>query len=447
MGPARWALLAALGAVAGVGACSSGVGLCSEDPAFCDNWGVPGGGAGKGGAGGTAGRAGAGGKKQWSAAAGGSTSAGGPGEGLAWTKSASFEGCDFTVGVPAPKFQLYDWVPCEGHPGCEEAVWKIPEPPGGRIILAELVDDHQGLRVALEFTTMVDWTWYWAGTEGELSHALTSAPCLFAFSATYGDGYVAVANYLNNTGRAVGVRGTVGQTDVSVWTPPPGGMFEMALGAKRFVYRSAFVGARSLDAATGGDYHELTSKKEGVLDVYFFQRILPERFLLEGTVASDSVPSGAIPTILVSDGLGAAVPWLSPAERGEDSSVRFAGSHVGWLRGYGQQKLNVYDKVETWTADLDADGNPVNPRMVEVATVPYNATRGSAAGRGRYVHVPLPAASAARVCELATSSCYDLPLPPEFGKVYGVVGITDTHLWIETATGRRMFRFKLRDVP
>ncbi|MCC6646958.1 MAG: hypothetical protein IT374_15465, partial [Polyangiaceae bacterium] len=123
MGPARWALLAALGAVAGVGACSSGVGLCSEDPAFCDNWGVPGGGAGRGGAGGTAGRAGAGGKKQWSAAAGGSTSAGGPGEGLAWTKSASFEGCDFTVGVPAPKFQLYDWVPCEGHPGCEEAVW------------------------------------------------------------------------------------------------------------------------------------------------------------------------------------------------------------------------------------------------------------------------------------------------------------------------------------
>ncbi|MCC6645642.1 MAG: hypothetical protein IT374_08735, partial [Polyangiaceae bacterium] len=50
---------------------------------------------------------------------------------------------------------------------------------------------------------------------------------------------------------------------------------------------------------------------------------------------------------------------------------------------YGQQKLNVYDKVETWTADLDADGNPVNPRMVEVATVPYNATREVAAGRGR----------------------------------------------------------------
>ncbi len=42
---------------------------------------------------------------------------------------------------------------------------------------------------------------------------------------------------------------------------------------------------------------------------------------------------------------------------------------------------------------------------------------------------------------------YDLPLPPELGKLYGVVGITDTHLWIETTTGRRMFRFKLRDVP
>ncbi|MCC6647674.1 MAG: hypothetical protein IT374_19155 [Polyangiaceae bacterium] len=215
----------------------------------------------------------------------------------------------------------------------------------------------------------------------------------------------------------------------------------MVLGAKRLIYRTPFPGARSLDAATGDDYRVLTSKGTGVLDVYVFQRLAPERFLFEAVAPSATTPSGTTPVILVGDGLDTPAPWLAPEDRGEDATVRFAGTHVAWLRGYGQKNLNVYEKVETWTADLDPVGNPVQPRVVEATPgAAQNATRG-ALSHGRFAAIHT--ADRARVCELDTAHCYDLVFPPEFGPFYHLVGLTDTHLWIETSIGKRMFRLRL----
>lgn len=189
----------------------------------------------------------------------------------------------------------------------------------------------------------------------------------------------------------------------------------------------------------------LTSAQGGVADVYGFARSNPELFLFEAMALSPTSPSGGSPTILVGHGIGTPTPWLAAADGGEDATIRYADTHVAWVRGFGQKKLNKYDSVEIWAAEVDANGGPVGPRKIETVTgATLNALSGAAGGQGRFAAVFK--LEAARVCDLATASCRDVPFPLQPGnpKVMfsRVVGLTSTHLWIEL-NQERMFRLKL----
>jgi len=229
-----------------------------------------------------------------------------------------------------------------------------------------------------------------------------------------------------------------------LWTPPSS-VSENILGATRFIFRAAFAGARSIDAATGGDYRVLTSAQGGVADVYGFARLNPELFLFEAMALSPTSPSGGRPTILVGDGLGTPTPWLAAADGGEDATVRYADTHVAWVRGFGQKKLNEYTTAELWAAKLDAQGGPVGVHKIEQVDGGTFNSIPAAASHGRMAYAT-PPFEKARVCDLVSSTCRDIPLPlspsnPKL-KLSRVVGLTSTHLWIEL-NQERMFRLKL----
>lgn len=429
-----WGLVAVLGVVATVGACDSGE--TTEALPGAGSAGV----SGKGGKGGNAGKAGTPSNTGGTGGAGGSGSAGTAGDVLVWTEAATYMGCHISVGLPSPRYQLFSWRPCEGLAECEEAEWTFPAPLGdGWRVIAILTDDENGERLVLNHMSSVESSLYFTAAAGETIQALSTTDGALMFSALHA-GRFAVGVFEGESESTAVVSGDIGSTDLVVWTPPSR-VSELALGAKRFVYRVAFSGVRSLDAETGGDYRVLTSESTGVLDVYHFDKLSPERFLFEAILPLATAPSGTTRTILVGDGVEPPAPWLAPEDQGEDATVRFAGSHVAWLRGYGQQKLNWYERVETWAAELDAAGNPVNPRVIETAPGFNNATPAAAAGHGRFAVFREP--DRARVCELTSAACRDVPFPSGGGNFYQMVGITDTHLWVSTTSGRRMFRLKL----
>ena len=323
---------------------------------------------------------------------------------------------------------------------CEEAEWALPAQPGMRV-LASLTDDDHGERVVLNVMSSVGSSEYRTTATGELVHAISVSGGVLEFQAVHADRFTTglfVAAPATGVLSAV-LTGVIGGSDLTVWMPPPGEVHNVALGARRLVYRVPFSGARSLDATTGGDYRVLTSESTGVLDVYLFDKLSPERFLFEAILPLATAPSGTTRTILVGDGIEPPVPWLAPEDQGDDATVRFAGTHVAWLRGYGQKQLNIYETVETWAADLDLAGDPVAPRKIEDFPGINNATS-AVASRGRIAAVA--AIDRVRLCDLASSECRDMLLPPNGGELSRLVGLTATHLWIETSGQKRMFRLK-----
>ncbi len=443
MRTAAWVALAGAVSVGAVGACGSS----GESSPTGGGAGGVAGVAAKAGGSGQAGKAGAA-SGAAGAIAGGAGGTAGAGA-LVWTKSAQFLSCEMSVGLPSPSFQLFAWTACVGQSDCEEAQFLSLAASGAEWwFLASLTHDVAAGQT-LTLQDGVGGPKYWTDANGAVRSALMGTACAFQFSDSQGDHFAAGVVELPSDQNAA-VAGTIGAVGLQVWHPP-GSVHDVALGSKRFLFRSAFAGARSLDATTGEDFRVLTSESGGVFDVYEFQKVNPEKFLFEAMAVSPSSPTGASPTILVGDGLSAPTPWLSAADAGEDATIRFAGTHAGWVRGFGQKAVNNYDSVEIWSSEVDTEGNPVSPkRLTAVPGARANAAFG-AGGEGMYAVILRR--NWVHVCDLAASNCRELsgPLPPDDPNVRtnGIVGVTRTHLWItvqDTRAGRdvtRMFRLKL----
>ena len=352
-----------------------------------------------------------------------------------WMTGVSFKGCDFDVGLPSPSYELFVWKPCDQQADCEEAVWAVPRPAEGREVLADI--NHEPSRERLWVQLQVGTAQFYTDLEGRaLSAVRPTPPCVLLFPSTDGDHFV--AGVTDGEAEAV-ISGTIGEPGLALWTPLSS-VGENVLGAKRFVFRPT----QSIDAATGGDYRVLTSKADAVGDVYAFEKLTPELFLFEAVMAPPKSPTGTSRTILVSDGLATPTPWLAETDGGEDATIKNAGSHVAWVRGFGLKKLNVYDSVEIWAAGLDASGSPVDPKKIESVEGGTANAVSAVGGHGRMAAVFN--VDRARVCDLAASACHDVPfpIPPNDPKVYfsRLVGLTSTHLWI-VLSNERMLRLKL----
>ncbi len=303
-------------------------------------------------------------------------------------------GCTVQRLVAPEPLALFEWAPCEGSPGCSEAVWRdelIGE--DGEIGRRTSVDDDgDTVRVAVRYDSDVAAQ---AGVivareDGTIELGLrtsTAGPCnLNVPSVGHGRFGVLVTRTASAEGpvREGGLLAPL--RELETLTPfeldplPPGsGPDQVAMGASRWLWRFApdqLVTFSSVDGRAPAVFAERSTSTVALGGPI----ALGDSFLFETIERTDE---GALSgSIAQSDGIAAPTPFLAGSPDAWVGAPMSAHSHLGWQRGLAPTRVGGFERVELWAAPLTEDPSALAP--YRVGELPATGWSSIGAGWGRY---------------------------------------------------------------
>jgi hypothetical protein len=230
----------------------------------------------------------------------------------------------------------------------------------------------------------------------------------------------------------------------------------VAMGTKRFVGEWQTYGLQSYSLEDGTQYRFVEILKPtpsglGVWNIssagdYFLYNLFDHNQF-------------SFPLTMISDGGSPGIQYTTPPPGASDGNIKFADSHVAWLRGFNQKGTNKFEKVELWASEFSPDPSKLKPYKVADVTGGQNTTSNWAlhGGWGRLAYQEYDLGKngnveniRVRIFDLKSLQKRDIPLPVgERGRY--IRGLTRTHAWFMTDeynnAPRQLYRWKIDSIP
>jgi hypothetical protein len=363
-------------------------------------------------------------------------------------------------------FRAFEWKPCEGTnvPGCEKAFfnehflsWKpttavfVGAHDDGekvRVILVTYRYEEQIAAVLEEGGSVVD-----AFFNDDIEFNL-SIPDIWGKNYGIAAGMVKKARSGTILGNVDGTVKLMNWDNSGVLAGSP--VVWVAMGTKKFAgeWQKYGLQSYSLEDGTQNRFFEalkLTPDGLGVRaltsagDYFLYNLFDYDKFSFPRTVISDGESSG--------------IQYTTPPSGASDGNIKFADSHVAWLRGFNQKDINDFEKVELWASEFSPDPSKLKPYKVSDITGGQNTTSNWAlhGGWGRLAYQEYDLGENGnvenirlRIFDLKSLQKRDIPLPIGERARY-IRGLTRTHVWFMTDeynnAPRQLYRWKIADVP
>jgi hypothetical protein len=233
----------------------------------------------------------------------------------------------------------------------------------------------------------------------------------------------------------------------------------VAMGTKRFAGEWQNYGLQSYSMKDGTQNRfveilKLTPNGLGVLDI-----TSAGDYFLYNLFDYNQPSQSSFPRTMISDGKNPGIQYTTPPSGASDGNIKFADSHVAWLRGFNQKDTNVFEKVELWASEFSPDPSQLKPYKVSDVTGGANTTSNWAlhGGWGRLAYQEYDLGEngnfknvRVRIFDLQSLKKRDIPLPMGERARY-IRGLTRTHVWFMTDVynnaPRQLYRWKIEDVP
>jgi hypothetical protein len=251
-----------------------------------------------------------------------------------------------------------------------------------------------------------------AAGHGALLLSSANAPSLGGLVHAFGDSAEPISFDL-----AVGGLGLDGENESIALTPA------------RLVWLAASESAFSVNASDAGDLTVLEQAKSLPGNIYDIHSVDTNgsSFLL-GQV-NETLDGGMTGAIVTTDGKSAPTPYIAPTDGSLADFAVYAGPYVAWLRGIGWHESWLYTSVEIWASPYDSD--PAKLAPFKVADYPFTWMNPLLGAGGRIAYFQDESTMA--VWDLATLTQTLYTPPPDQGVAPTDMGITSTHLWVNTA--------------
>lgn len=360
--------------------------------------------------------------------------------------------------------RVFNWTPCDSIPGCEMAVYDrnvlsaeggvlantvVRETPTGVIAALVLIDRQTP--IAVLFTD----------AEGQAFDGYRTYPdvveCNCGIASLSDNRFGVNVCWLYSSEKKSscgGILNSRGGSPVLFDVPPklfgvPGGGTKM--GDTRWLWFWVMPTRLTSVSSTDGSGFSIPVSvvpTGAVIDITAVDSSGP-LFLVGAVLTPDGGSGGG--TIVATDGISPAQPYLDPPTGSLYGAPGFAHSHVAWMRGIGQKSTNIFDQVEIWASPYSADPKQLVPEKIGDHGDKNLASRSTyGAGHGIFFVVESDGNGWAKgaIWDLAAKTKREVPYPHGFS-ASGVPGVTKTHVWgMIDETGinfsHRLLRFAIR---
>jgi len=355
-----------------------------------------------------------------------------------WGDSLSTSVCTVQRLANPSELQAFQWVPCEGIDGCEEAVLntRVFNSKNSDLLLmprGSTSDDEQtvvGLPgppgiLATDSGQVLDG--YAVANESANCRLLSVSLWRARFGVTFAD-------FSANT--YSGLLGTLGSTEKPIATAlapmTTGGPESDRLGDERWVWDWNLPSRDfSVSAEDASDFRQFAGPSDTVVDMGHSVSA-GSQFLLDTELADPKQnPSLSSFGIMQSDGVSAPTPYVVPTDGSSTNAIGFAHSYVAWQRGVNASATDVFQTVELWASPYDPDPNKLKPTMI--TDLGWHHFDGGYGGYGHYV---VPAIDVEKniltgmvIWNLKTKTKRTYALPSDFKWGYPI-GVTQKYFWV-----------------
>jgi hypothetical protein len=361
-----------------------------------------------------------------------------------WGDSFATSVCTVQRLANPTELQAFQWVPCDGIDGCEEATLNTrvfnATNAAGKLLMprGSTSDDAQtviGLVgppgiLATESGQVLDG--YALSSQSSNCLMLSVSLWKARFGLTFAD------TSKDNYSTLLGTLGSAASPTVSALVPNTTGVPEAdRLGDTRWVWTwNQPTRQFSFSAADASDFLQFAGPTDTVLDMAHAVSA-GSQFLIDTELTTGSM-------IAASDGVTAPIAYVAPSDGSWAYSVGFAHSYVAWQRGVNPSSPDNFQTVELWASPYDPDPSKLSP--VLIADLGWHHLDNGYAGYGHYViptiDVATNTATGIASWNLETRTQRVYAFPPDYRWRYPI-GVTRKYFWVVDVPPHLLRRFAL----
>ena len=366
-----------------------------------------------------------------------------------WGDSLSTSVCTVQRLANPSELQAFQWVPCEGIDGCEEAVLNTrvfnSKSAAGQLLLprGSTSDDGEALVglpgppgiLATESGQVLDG--YVVANESSNCRLYSVTLWKARFGLTFGDSSARTYSSL------LGTLGSGENPIATALTPmTTGGPEADRLGDERWVWDWNLPSRDfSVSAEDASDFRQFAGPSDTVVDMGHSVSA-GSQFLLDTELADPKQnPSLSSFGIMQSDGVSAPTPYVVPTDGSSTNAIGFAHSYVAWQRGVNATATDVFQTVELWASPYDPDPNHLSPSLI--TDLGWHHFSSGYGGYGHYVvptvDVATNALTGIAIWNLEKKTRRVYPLPTE--QAHYPIGVTRKYFWMIGVVPHLLRRF------